>query len=187
MKWFTWRFGWDAPTAGFATYFRAPQAKRLGVKNMNAHRFPTLVIAAVLLLPSAVLAGAENSFEALMQKFPQCQLSGVYLDTKTNQVAHPYFRENRLTPYKIEKGFAYYSLNTSYFGIPVVEFMIPASTWSLHVVKFNMSLGEAQMHLMRVLGSDFQPSEKSANRERPELIADPKNPSHSFFICDDPT
>jgi hypothetical protein len=154
---------------------------------MNAHSFPTLVVAAASLLAVPLFAGEANPFEVLMQQYPRCQMSGVYLDTKTNEVAHPYFRENRLTPYKIEKGFAYYSLSTSYFGIPVVELMIPASTWGVRAVTFALPLGEAQKQLNRGLGSDFQPNEKSENGERPELIADPKNRSRSVFVCNDPT
>lgn len=151
------------------------------------HYLIILLLAAVTLFAtSALFADEAASFEALMAQFPKCEMPGAHLETNDGKPEHPFFRENNLTPYKIENDFAYYSLATSYFGIPVVELVIPASTWRVHVVTFDAPLEKVQKQLKQALGSDFQPSEQSERGERPELVVDPKNPSRSMFVCTSP-
>lgn len=149
-------------------------------------RVTVLVLAITLSVGVPISAEEPNAFETLMSRYHQCRMPGAYFDQNTNEAVHPFFHENSLIPYKIENGFAYYRLEASYFGIPVVEIMIPASTWDVRSVTFDIPLSEAQERLEIVLGSNFTPSDKSENGEAPELIEDPKDEKRSIFVCTSP-
>lgn len=150
---------------------------------MKIYWLITLLLAIIVLSTTSLAVSEAASFENLMAQYPVCKMPDAHLDTEDGKPEHPFFRENDLTPYKIENGFAYYTLDTSYLGIPMVELMIPASTWDVRVVTFDASLEEVQQQLKQALGSDFQPGEASQMGEQPELIADPKHPSRSLFVC----
>ena len=124
-----------------------------------------------------------SSFNELMRFYQKCEMPHAYFNQEKNEVGHPFFKENNLTPYKVEHGFAYYHLETTYFGIPVVEIMIPASTWSVFAVTFDVPLGEARRRVKEALGSAFEHEDKSGEGMLPNLIADPKNERRSLFVC----
>ena len=136
--------------------------------------------------PSAEMEQPMDAFERLMRLYPQCKMPNAYLDQKLNEPSHSFFSENNLSPYKVKDGFAYYHLNTSYLDIPVVEIMIPASTWNVRSVTFDLPLSDARARLKSRLGLDFKASDNSLNGKVPELIAAPKNPKQSILVCTSP-
>jgi len=147
----------------------------------------TLFFLAIAFMPSstsAANAGADL-FREMLENFPECQIDGVYIAQweGINQPQHKFFKENNLSPYKIGDDFAYYRLDVDYYGLPVVEMMIPAGTWAVYTITFALPLEKVQQRLQSLFGSDFRPSQASQSGRQPELIADPENDQQSIWLC----
>jgi hypothetical protein len=136
----------------------------------------------------ACAAGAEqNSFERAMAGYLKCQTPGLYFDAENGMPQHEYFRDGGLKPYKVEDDFAYYRISAKYYGLPVVEVMIPAGTWGVRAITFDAPLQKARIALKKAAGLEFRPNERSEDGEVPELITDPEHRFRSILICNDPS
>jgi hypothetical protein len=144
-------------------------------------------MASALVATSGVASSgaAKNEFETMLDGFPTCQLKDVYIEEKDPK--HPFFSRHNLSPYKIKEGFAYFRLTgITYYGLPVTEIMIPASTWGVIAITFDAPLPKAQAHFLKVFGSEFRNSEESENGTAPELQEDLDVPGRSILVCTDP-
>lgn len=143
-------------------------------------------LGALLLLFSVSNCMAETGLERMFAGFETCAFTGVYID---NGDIKPEYLKSR-KPYKEENGFAWFRVADTMYGIPVVEVMIPSSTWSLHGIVFDVPLEQARAVLQKRFGRDF--TQKSAEPEESEerfaqLIADRKNSARSVWVCTDPS
>jgi hypothetical protein len=130
---------------------------------------------------------AKNEFETMLDGFPICQLKDVYIPLDEKDPKHPFFSRHNLSPYKIKEGFAYFRLTEiTYYGLPVTEIMIPASTWGVMAITFDAPLPKARAHFLKVFGSEFRSTELSENGTAPELQEDLDVPGRSILACTDP-
>lgn len=139
------------------------------------------ILLLISLLLSSLKAHAGNELEEMLDGFTRCVTTNVFLDPATGQVPHAYFYDR--VPYKIESGFAYYKIEATYFGLPVGEIMIPASTWGVLALTFDMPIRKARPILKKELGYEFRRNKASAKGAAPELHADQANSGRSVLVC----
>ncbi len=122
----------------------------------------------------------------MMQGFPECRLEGIYIAPweDIDRPNHQFFDD--LFPYKIEDDFAYYKIETDYYDLPVSEIMIPAGTWGVYAVTFDVPIEISRPRLQVIFGSSFEITEASELGLAPELIIDPMNKQRSIWICTSP-
>lgn len=137
--------------------------------------------------PEAVANDTKNlsvtPFEEMLEGFAYCKFKDLYLDLRTQEPVHRYFSERNLKPYKIQKGFAYFKVNEKFYGLPVIELMIPASTFDIHALWIDLPIEIARDKMNVFFGGEFRPNKLSDDGERPYLIADPSKPTKSVFTC----
>ncbi|AIE75367.1 MULTISPECIES: hypothetical protein [unclassified Synechocystis] len=121
-----------------------------------------------------------------MQGFPECQLEGIYIApwADIDRPKHQFF--DRLLPNKIEDDFAYYQIETNYYDLPVSAMMIPAGTWGVYFVTFNVPIEISRERLKQIFGSNFEKTEASELGLAPQLIPDPTNAQRSIWVCTAP-
>ncbi|MBE9176081.1 hypothetical protein IQ225_13570 [Synechocystis salina LEGE 06155] len=150
-----------------------------------------LVIAAYQLVAIApLMAGPSDAiddrFQDMMQGFLECRLEGMYIAPweGIDRPSQEFF--DGLLPEKIENDFAYYQIEVNYYGLPVTEIMIPAGTWGVYAVTFDVPIEISQGRLKKVFGSSFEATEASALGLAPELIIDPDDTQKSIWLCTSP-
>ncbi|MBE9202266.1 hypothetical protein IQ218_00730 [Synechocystis salina LEGE 06099] len=157
--------------------------------------YPAAIIALViggyqLLAIAPLVAGPsdaiDNGFENMMQGFPECQFEGMYIAPweGIDQPSQQFF--DGLSPEKIEDDFAYYQIKTNYYDLPVTEIMIPAGTWGVYAVTFDVPMEISQERLQQVFGSSFETNEASELGLAPQLIIDPDDAQKSIWLCTSP-
>jgi hypothetical protein len=145
--------------------------------------YQLLAIAPLMAGPSDAM---DNALENMMRGFPECRLEGMYIAPweGIERPSQEFF--NNLFPEKIEDDFAYYQIQTNYYGLPVTEIMIPAGTWGVYAVTFDVPIEISRDRLQKVFGSSFEASEASELGLAPQLIVDPDDTQKSIWLCTSP-
>lgn len=152
----------------------------LGVMRTGAAT-PTIAFIALMAGP---LAPVYASLEKLLPDLHRCKSGDFYLDPVTHEPRSDYLRMR--TPYKIENGFAYYRVETTFHGLLVVDLMVPASTWGVLAVTFDAPLSKARAALKRKLGSEFRSVEDHDAGKAPLLIEDRTHKGRTVLVCTNP-
>lgn len=139
----------------------------------------SLAVAASIVFIGSALAAA--GLEQMLPNFPRCETGQFFLDPVSQEPKSEYLRT--LSPYKIEKGFAHYRLKATYHGLPVAELMVPASTWGVFALTFDMPLPKARAQLKAKLGSEFSSMAAHDAGKAPLLHEDRSNKLRSVLVC----
>jgi len=137
----------------------------------------------LILLLIATEATAETGLEKMFKGFETCNVKNVYIDHKGNIIPE-YLRNKK--PYKTKSSFAYFHVNDTMYGMPVVEVEIPMSTWSAFAITFDVPISKARKILRKRFNSDFRSGKRSEAGEAPELVADRSNSKRTLWICTSP-
>jgi hypothetical protein len=143
-------------------------------------------LTAALLCIAAVSddAHAQVRLEKMLQGFLLCTTPDFYFDQWTGDTPHPELRASGLKPYKVDDQFAWYRLRATYLGLPVSELLIPASTWYVVSITFDVPLARARAHLKRRVGSEFRSGQRSEQGEVPALHQLHGDASRSALTCE---
>ncbi|QHU99710.1 hypothetical protein BWK47_05895 [Synechocystis sp. CACIAM 05] len=135
---------------------------------------------------NVIVDNFASDFEDVMRGFPECKFEGVYLAPweGIDRPKHPFFQ--RLVPDKIQDDFAYYQIEESYYDLPVSAIMIPAGTWGVYAVTFDVPVEIARERLQAIFGSNFAETRESELGLAPQLIMDPVNEQKSIWVCTSP-
>lgn len=107
----------------------------------------------VWLLAVLALGGCSSPFERMWQGMAQCEFDDLYLDPASATPASPLLANYR--PWKVEEGLAWYRVNEHFHDIPVSGFVVPASTFDVHLLFIPLPLDEARREFAHYFGSDF--------------------------------
>jgi hypothetical protein len=139
----------------------------------------SLTVAATIALTGSAHAAA--GLEKMLPNLPRCETGQFFLDPASHEPKSEYLRT--ITPYKIEKGFAYYRLKATYYGLPVTEIMVPASTWGIFALTFDAPLPTARAQLKAKLASEFRSMAEHDAGKAPLLHEDRANKQRSVLVC----
>ncbi|MGL4793812.1 MAG: hypothetical protein ACRC23_08825, partial [Aeromonas jandaei] len=81
------------------------------------------------LLAGLQLTGCATPFERMWQGLATCDFNDLYIDGETGRPAN--LQLNNYTPYKVSDGFAWYKVHEELHGLPVVGFIVPASSFEV--------------------------------------------------------
>ena len=127
-----------------------------------------------------------SDFEKMLSGFPACDFEDIYISPGANILKHSYFAERNLKPDRIEGGLAFFSLNESYYGLTVLEMIIPASSWSFYALQFQESVTEVKKRLKNLFYLGFYSSSETDNLvgiTRPVLDKDRNDHRRSLLWC----
>ncbi|BAM51434.1 MULTISPECIES: hypothetical protein [unclassified Synechocystis] len=167
--------------------FSSVSAYRVVIVSLAIVGYQLLPSQPLLAEPAKVITdNFASDFEDMMRSFPECKFEGVYLAPweGIDRPKHRFFQ--RLVPDKIEDDFAYYQIKESYYGLPVSAVMIPAGTWGVYAVTFEVPVEIAREPLQAVFGSNFEETRESNLGLAPQLIMDPVNEQKSIWVCTSP-
>lgn len=131
-------------------------------------------------------AHAQIRLDKMLRGFLSCSTPDFYFDQSTGDTPHSELRASGLKPWKVDDQFAWYRLKGTYLGLPVSELLIPASTWYLVSVTFDVPLARARAHVKRRVGSEFRSGARSEQGEVPELHELRGDASRSALTCNSP-
>ena len=77
-----------------------------------------------------------------------CELDSLHLDSETGRPANPQLAI--YTPDKVSDGFAWYKLHEELHGLPIVGFLVPASTFEVHAPSWTPHRQRAQADPQRL-------------------------------------
>ncbi|WOE67838.1 hypothetical protein RY972_07200 [Aeromonas allosaccharophila] len=133
------------------------------------------------LLAGLQLTGCATSFERMWQGLATCDFNDLYIDGETGRPAN--LQLNNYTPYKVSDGFAWYKVHEELHGLPVVGFIVPASSFEVHALFVDTPIANARRLTHNAYGSEFGDEQKHDEGLAPLLLRDPNNPKRSIIDC----
>ena len=82
-----------------------------------------------------------------------CELDTLHLDIETGRPANPQLA--MYTPDKVSEGFAWYKVHQELHGLPIVGFLVPASTFEVHALFVDTPIANARRLTHNAYGSEF--------------------------------
>lgn len=105
------------------------------------------------LLVVLMLSGCSSPFERMWQGMGVCEFEDLYIDPSTGEPASNELAHYR--PWKVEEGLAWYRVSENYHGIPVSGFVVPASTFDVHLLFIPLPIDEARREFVHYFGTDY--------------------------------
>lgn len=133
------------------------------------------------LLAGLQLTGCASPFERMWQGLATCDLAELYVDGETGQAANAQLR--KYIPYKVSDGFAWYKLHEELHGLPVVGFIVPASTFEVHALFIDTPIANARRLTHNAYGREFADETLHDEGKAPLLLRDPNNPKRTIIDC----
>jgi len=133
------------------------------------------------LLTCMQLAGCASPFETMWQGLATCELDDLHLDSESGAPVHPQLA--KYTPDKVSDGFAWYKVHEELHGLPIVGFLVPASTFEVHALFVDTPIANARRLTHNAYGSEFADEALHDEGEAPLLLRDPNNPKRSIIDC----
>ena len=106
----------------------------------------------VVLLAGLQLTGCATPFERMWQGLATCEFTDLYVD-ETGRAAN--LQLANYTPYKVSDGFAWYKVHEELHGLPVVGFIVPASSFEVHALFVDTPIANARRLTHNAYGSEF--------------------------------
>ncbi len=139
------------------------------------------------LLPISCMAKKESEFEKMLAGFPECKFENLYVDYKTHEPQHQYFKERGLMPNKVENEAAFFNVNEKFHGMPVDEIVISAG-YTIVSIRFVAPPESVEQKMRAFLKNGYNkeplPAGSDAAMLTPLLKRNITSPQKTNLTCD---
>ncbi len=115
----------------------------------------------ILLFVSNLSFSKELSdFEKMLSGFPECRFDGLYVDSKSRVPAHNYLKI--IDPYFVDEEFGifYYKVDETFYGLSVIEMVVPVGFHGVFGVVFNEDMKIVKDKLNKFLSYGYNKQTK---------------------------
>ncbi|ENY71105.1 hypothetical protein [Aeromonas diversa] len=136
------------------------------------------------LLAALALGGCSSPFERMWSGLEQCRFDGLYLDPESGEPGN--LALARYRPWKVEEGLAWFRVDEHYRDIPVSGFVVPASSFDVHLLFIPLPLEEARRQFRHYVGNDFSDVRPYRDGSAPLLTRNREDLETSVLDCTRP-
>lgn len=136
------------------------------------------------LLSTNCCAKKVSDFESMLAGFSDCRFESVYINEDIDVPSHKYFTDRSLKPYKIENNFAYYKVNEKFYGLSVIEIIIPASTFFAYAIVINEDVKSTKNKISKYFPAGFcVPNDEDSCNVKPVLDVYSEDRTKTTLSC----